>query len=285
MLLSCSSIKSSSVMTDSFSQENEILAKPKYAANKVVAHRGGSMEKKCPDNSLEALNYAIDLGCYASECDLYITKDNRVIVAHADSEDKINGMHPWEATYSQLNDAGKLSNGEKIPTLEDYLDRVMEAGTILLWVDIKSISALPKAQANELSSLCAEKASKIVREKKANHFVEFIVGRIEVYRRTLAASKGDWNCAYMNTAFSPADFQNNGITWANFLLSSVFYHNGNIKGSYTIDDYVRNGVRVSVYNVDSELDRAWYISNMDNLYALTTNYPKALLDAVNVSRR
>ena len=42
------------------------------------------MEIGCPDNSIEALNYAIALGCFASECDVYLTKDDRVIVAHAD---------------------------------------------------------------------------------------------------------------------------------------------------------------------------------------------------------
>src|SRR5690554_5953536 len=56
---------------------------PTLPENKIVAHRGGSIEKGCPDNSIEALNYAIDLGCYASECDVYLTKDERVIVAHA----------------------------------------------------------------------------------------------------------------------------------------------------------------------------------------------------------
>ncbi len=64
----------------------DALSSPVLPNNKVVAHRGGSMEIGCPDNSIEALNYAIELGCYASECDVYLTKDERVIVAHADRE-------------------------------------------------------------------------------------------------------------------------------------------------------------------------------------------------------
>ncbi len=119
-----------------------------------------------------------------------------------------------------------------------------------------------------------------VRDMKANHFVEFIIGRADVFKRALNASRGDWSCGYMNTAMSPASFQQNGYTWANFSISAIFYYNGEIKGHYTIEDYLRNGIRVSVYNVDSEDDRTWYISNMDKLYAITTNYPKALLDAI-----
>lgn len=281
VLLSCSATESDPVDPGSFPGQNGVLPRPQKANNKVVAHRGGSIEKRCPDNSIEALNYAIDLGCYASECDVYITKDNQVIVAHADSDDKVNGLHPWKATYAEINAAGKLSNGENIPKLEDYLDRVLEANTILLWIDIKTIGSLPQAEGNEYSSRCAERASEIIREKKANHFVEFIVGRADVFKRTLTASEGDWLCGYMNTALSPTSFQQNGYNWANFSVSAIFYHNGEIKGNYTIDDYTQRGIRVSVYNVDSEADRVWYISNMDKLYAFTTNYPKALLDAIN----
>ena len=83
-------------------ETSTVLPRPKLANNKVVAHRGGSKEISYPDNSIEALNYAIDLGCFASECDVYLTKDDRIIVAHADKEDKINGLHPWEATYEEI---------------------------------------------------------------------------------------------------------------------------------------------------------------------------------------
>lgn len=59
---------------------------PAEVGNRVVAHRGGSTEagtRQFPDNSVAALNYAIGLGCYASECDIYLTKDDDVVVAHA----------------------------------------------------------------------------------------------------------------------------------------------------------------------------------------------------------
>lgn len=280
VLVSCSAEESDPVDPGNSPGQVEQLQRPKKANNKVVAHRGGAMEKKCPDNSLEALNYAIELGCYASEIDAYITKDNQVIVAHADSGDKVNGFYPWEATYAEITAAGKLANGETIPKLEDYLERVLEAGTIMLWIDIKTIASLPQSEGNEYSSICAERASEIVRKMKANHFVEFIVGRSDVLKRTINASKGDWFCGYMNADMSPSSFQQNGFNWANFSISSIFYNNGAIKGNYTINDYVKSGIRVSVYNVDSDDNRSWYISNMDKLHAITTNYPKILLETI-----
>ncbi|MBQ2550909.1 MAG: glycerophosphodiester phosphodiesterase, partial [Bacteroidales bacterium] len=73
--------------------------------NKIVAHRGGSSECGAPDNSRASLRYAMQLKCYGSECDIYWTKDNNVVIGHADAECKINGYHPWEATLEQIRKA------------------------------------------------------------------------------------------------------------------------------------------------------------------------------------
>lgn len=149
--------------------------------------------------------------------------------------------------------------------------------TLLMW--IIAITSCSKVQEKgEVQK--TERASEIVRELKANYFVEFIVGRADVLKRTINASKGDWLCGYMNTAMSPSSFQQNGYTWANFSISSIFFNNGKIQGNYSVDDYSNNGIRVSVFNVDNDENRAWYITKMDKLYAITTNYPKALLERI-----
>lgn len=256
------------------------LPKPNVPDNKVVAHRGGSMEAGIPDNSIEALNYAIGLGCYASECDVYITKDNRVIVAHADREGKINGFFPWETTFEEIVSAEKLPNGEIIPSLEDYLDRVIEAGSTILWIDVKYMSSLPKDKADELACRAVEVSSDIVRKKRAQHFVEVITPRVEVHEAAVNAANGGWACGLMDTRYSPEWFQQNGYNWANFQNSKVFYHDGKTKGKYAIDDYLEKGVEVSIYHVDSEQDKAYYVSRFNDLKALTTNYPAALLDKI-----
>jgi glycerophosphoryl diester phosphodiesterase len=261
-------------------QAKDSLTRPRKVDNRVVAHRGGSMETGAPDNSIEALNYAMELKCYASECDIYITKDNQVIVAHADELDKINGLYPWEATYEEIASIAKLPNGEKIPTLEVYLDRLLQGGSTRLWLDVKSINYSSSNQADELTSRCSERASEIVRKKKADHFVEFIVAKKSIYDRTLKAANGDWPCGLMDTRLSPRDFKNNGYKWANFMATKVFYHDGQLRGTYSIEDYQKAGVAVSVYHVDTQQDKAWYIRRKD-LCAMTTNYPRALLEAIN----
>ena len=116
---------------------------PAEVGNRVVAHRGGATEagtRQFPDNSVAALNYAIGLGCYASECDIYLTKDDDVVVAHASAGCYINNLKPWEHTLAELRAAGTLANGEQLPSLADFIDVVLEAGTTRLWLDVKNIT-------------------------------------------------------------------------------------------------------------------------------------------------
>src|SRR5690606_32400013 len=219
------------------------LPQPEAPDNKVVAHRGGSLEAGVPDNSMAALDYSIGLGVMAMECDIYITRDNEVVVAHASEGDKVNGFHPWEATYAQLAGTA-LSNGETLPRLADMLDRVLQAGTTTLWLDVKSITAVPAEEADGYSARAAERASEIIREKNANHFVSFVVGRASVLRRALAAAKGEWDCAYMNTGISPDNFASYGTNWANFSIANIFYNDGQLAGGFTLEDYTAAGINV-----------------------------------------
>ena len=149
------------------------LLKPAACTNNIVAHRGGATECKAPDNSLASLRYAIGQGCYGSECDIYWTKDDNVVVAHADGQCKINGMHPWEHTLAELRAGGGLSNGEQLPSLEDFLGEVMKEGCpTRLWLDIKNITY--PSTLTEYAINAARRSCEIATEMGAKHFVEFI---------------------------------------------------------------------------------------------------------------
>ncbi|MBR0290857.1 MAG: glycerophosphodiester phosphodiesterase, partial [Bacteroidales bacterium] len=119
------------------------LMKPAPCSNKVVAHRGGSAEAGVPDNSIAALKYAMSIGAYGSECDVYYTADDNIIVAHADGDFKVNGLLPYEHSVAELRAAGTLANGEQLPTLEDYVRTVMVDGNCTkLVIDIKKLDCV-----------------------------------------------------------------------------------------------------------------------------------------------
>ena len=56
----------------------------------IFAHRGGSIE--APENTLEAFQYALDLGCEYIETDVQLSKDGIPYIFHDDNLKRIPGM-------------------------------------------------------------------------------------------------------------------------------------------------------------------------------------------------
>ncbi len=254
-------------------------SKPLEATNIVVAHRGGAAEagSSYPDNSIAALNYAMSLGCYASECDMYWTKDNQIVIAHADAQCKINGLYPWEHTLAEIRAAGKLSNGEAIPSLEEYLDKVMSQGSCTkLWIDIKNIT-YPSTLTQYPTSAC-RRACEIVTAKNAKNFVEFVcTGNATVMANSVGyAAQAGIPIGWMSNS-SGTTYSAKGYTWAN-LSTEYIYINGENVGTRTVDEFKKAGVLLSVYNADTDADMQYYISHAGNLKAICTNYPSTLIN-------
>lgn len=257
-------------------------AAPEAADNIVVAHRGGSAEAgkaTTPDNSIASLRYAQRLRCYASETDIYWTKDNQIIVAHADGNIKINGLHPWEHTLAELQATAKLSNGETLPTLEEYLRETMKSGSCTkLWLDLKNCY-LSSSNANHDKVVKAcKRACEIIAEMEAAPWVEFIcTGYEEPLAESLAAAKAvGVPFAWMANKY-PATYVSNGVEWSNLSIDYIKDGiNESSKAIHTIDSFVNKGLKISVYTVDDDAHMNYYVSQKDKLKAITTNYPAKL---------
>lgn len=97
---------------------NFFVAYGHQVQTEIIAHRG--YWKALPtltQNSRASLQAAIDERFYGSETDLWITKDDVLIINHDGS---FKGHKIEESTYAELQNL-KLSNGETIPTLDDFL--------------------------------------------------------------------------------------------------------------------------------------------------------------------
>ena len=261
------------------------LRAPAPCDNTVVAHRGGSLEAgidRYPDNSLASLEYAMNLRCYASECDIYWTRDNRVVVAHAELDGTINGLYPWEATLDELRAAGTLSNGEQLPALEEYIDRVMTEGSCTrLWIDIKKIIA-PEAYPQYAVAAC-RRACEIIAAKRAQNFCEFICSSsidIMLPSAEYAAAAG---IGFGWMAGCPVDeYLRRGLAWAN--LSVVHMDDGVNGGKRTIREFTDRGIAFSVYTADSDGEMEYYASQAGLMKAVCTNYPARMLAKLGVAR-
>ena len=133
--------------------------------NQVIAHRGAWKTSPHPQNSLASLQEAFDLGCTGSEFDVWMTSDGILVVNH-DADH--HGMLIEETTYAELLEK-PLPNGEKIPTVEEYLTYGMKQNKTKLIFEIKP-SKVSKERGIEL----AEKSVSIVKKLGAEKWVDYI---------------------------------------------------------------------------------------------------------------
>ena len=86
---------------------------------KIIAHRGAWKEFNLPENSIAALQKAIEIKAFGSEFDVRRTLDGKLVVNH---DPTYFGDTIELKTYAALN-AKKLSNGEDLPMLQDYFKK------------------------------------------------------------------------------------------------------------------------------------------------------------------
>lgn len=284
-------------LPDPSNPQSDGLMWPAECNNKISAHMCGATEAGLPANSIAALKYAKSLGVYGAECDVYWTKDDNVVVGHANGLCEINGRAPYKATLAELRVAGKLSNGEQLPTLQDMIKEVMVEGCCTrLMVDVKKIN-YPVNQPQYVIN-CARRVCEIVEEMGAKHFVH-----IHCTGFNDNAMKSAWGYAQdagleisMNSGKSPESYGALGFNWINLAAATQMGPEAGGTGSYTLKSYLDAGIAVSVYNVDKQAGDgnavysnaavAWYLKNYSSFKSLCTNYPAWLLDKVsNVSTR
>ncbi len=107
----------------------------------VIAHRGSSF--LAPENTISSAKLAWEQNADAVECDIYLTKDNRVMVMHDSDTKRTTGQsHKLAGTNSDVLrtlDAGVWKDpkykGEKIPFLDELIATVPEGKKLV--VEIK----------------------------------------------------------------------------------------------------------------------------------------------------
>ncbi len=111
----------------------------------IMAHRGYSA--MAPENTIEAMEAAIDLGIQAVEFDVQMTKDGEIVLLHDNSLNRTTGYNAkiWDVTYEEIKDldasvgfrkeTGKPYDVTHIPTLDETLKAVK--GRIYCNIEIK----------------------------------------------------------------------------------------------------------------------------------------------------
>ncbi|MGW7491672.1 glycerophosphodiester phosphodiesterase [Streptomyces sp. NPDC054786] len=132
----------------------------------TVAHRGAS--SYAPENTLASIDAADRLGFEWVENDVQRTKDGELVILHDNSlarttnvEQVFPGRSPWNVSDFTLNEIEKLDagswfgskfRGERVPTLEDYMDEVENNDQSLL-MELKSPELYPGIERQTLTEL------------------------------------------------------------------------------------------------------------------------------------
>ena len=114
----------------------------------LTAHRG--ITAVAPENTIPAYEKAVELGFYAAECDILLTKDNVWVLNHNDTTDKMFFEMGNVADYTleelrsfSMERGGKvyLENGEpvRVPTLAEALNACK--GKVYVNLDLKAVAS------------------------------------------------------------------------------------------------------------------------------------------------
>lgn len=238
-----------------------------FANNVVVAHRGAFKKNALPENSIAGLRNAISLQCTGSEFDIWMTADDSLVVNHDPSFNKL----PIEKTnYADLLKF-QLSNGEKIPTLHEYLTEGLRNNkTTRLVLEIK-----PSTISKERGRQVATKAWQQVQALKAAAMTTYISFDLGILTRILELEPKA-PTQYLNGDKTPEELKTAGVAGADYHFS-VFKKNPD-----WIDRAKKNGIILNVWTVNATDDLKWAISNGFDF--ITTNEPELLFQLLKEKR-
>lgn len=234
-----------------------------FADNNVIAHRGAWKKNSLPENSIASLKQAIELKCTGSEFDVRMTADDILIVTHNPS---YNNLEIEKTNYSDLA-VLKLSNGEKLPTLKEYLLAGSENNnSTKLFCEIK-----PSKISKERGIIIATKVAQLVRELNLQQMVSYISFDYDILKK-LTVLEPTSSTQYLDSYKSPEQLKADGISGADYYFSTFKKH------PQWIENAKKNGIYLNAWTVNNTSDFEWLLAN--NFDFITTDEPELLLEVI-----
>ena len=234
-----------------------------FAENVVVAHRGAWKKNRLPENSIAALRQAIELGCTGSEFDVWMTADDSLVVNH-DAE--YHGLPIEQTPYAGLT-AFTLSNGEKLPTLREYIQAgLQDNDSTQLVCELK-----PSEVSSERGQSIATRAVALVQEMDAQDRVVYISFDYDMLK-TIGKIVPDVPLQYLNGDKSPDQVHADGIQGIDYHYLVFQQH------PEWIEQAKKNGMILNAWTVNEASDMRRLLSQGFNY--ITTNEPELLLGMV-----
>ena len=235
-----------------------------FAKNIVVAHRGAWKKNNFPENSIASLKHAIELNCAGSEFDIRMTADDSLIINH---DPNYNKLEIEKTNYADLI-AFKLSNGEKLPTLREYILAGIENNiSTRLVCEIKP-SEISKERGKEI----AAKVVRLVKDLRAQHLVVYISCDYDILKKIVEIDPKIIT-QYLDGNKTPEELKADGISGADYYFSVFKTH------PEWIESAKKNNISLNAWTVNDVADMKWLLVN--NFDFITTNEPELLFETID----
>ena len=146
---------------------------------RILAHRSGGRTSDLlaiSENSLEMIGFTENFGSTGIEIDVRLTKDNIPVLYHdEDINIRLTKKSPLNGplinyTFAEVSRFIRLVNGEKIPTLEDALLKVVDSTNLkVVWLDMKSVN-------NAMARVIPIQQKLLERAKQKNRNLSIYIG-------------------------------------------------------------------------------------------------------------
>lgn len=207
------------------------------AQTQVIAHRGFWKTEGSAQNSIMALEKAAEAQLYGSEFDVLMTADGKVVVNHDSS---IEGMVIAETPYKKLKNI-RIKNGEKLPTLKNYLKKGKK-------LDIQLILEAKPLPTKEMEDEAIAKMVKMVKKMGLEKQVEYISFSLNMCEQ-LAKLTPESEIAYLEGNIAPFELKKKGINGIDYHLNVILN-----KHPEWVEEAHRLGMKVNVWTVNNESD-------------------------------
>lgn len=215
------------------------------SAQQTIAD-GGVTSAKTPANTIAALEAAAKAG-YAVKCDVNLLTDGTVVVVEGPWLGKTGDpdrMNIQRSDYAILS-SKLLANGEAVPTLDAYLDKVVELGDLHLIIEIKE-HATPQAE-SELARAVVTK----VKERKLQGRVDYQSMRQHICSELKRMAPSSAMVYYMGNNLTPEYVEGLGY-------SGICYTINTLKRiPRWFNEAHKLGLKVAVCGVANAEESAW----------------------------
>lgn len=261
LILSCVFFLSScSSQEDLVDKPLIVMSKTIVAKNSIVAHRGAWKKNNLPQNSIAALREAIRLQCKASELDIWLTKDDSLIVNH---DHIYNNKIIEQSNYADLVTL-KLSNGEILPTLHQYIMAAKQNNTTT-----KLVCHFKDLLSTERRKVYANKILNCIDKLNAQYLIIYASDSYNLLLELRARDALIDTRYLLGAALPPEQLKKDNISGL-FYFDYAYYNNPD-----WIKRAVENNLTLSVSTLNDADKIKWFLLN--NFDSIMTDEPELAL--------